>query len=230
MYPLRALLIVLFAFFSLAGCDSSESTSQTRSPDERGLPEGRGFDFYLLALSWSPSYCAAEGERANQQQCDSERPYGFIVHGLWPQFRKGYPEFCEKKPPRVDRKIETSMRDIMPSAGLIRHQWKKHGTCTGLSQTHYFETTRAARDTISIPANLQNTSTYKRISPAQVKSAFLEANPQMKSDGIWVTCDRQRLREVRVCMTLDLEYRSCPKLAGRGCKLDKVAVPPRRES
>ncbi len=230
MSCVRRLLIVLLGIIVLVGCEQSETGNQSANTDKVGLPVGRGFDFYLLALSWSPSYCAAEGKRANQQQCDTGRPYGFIVHGLWPQFNSGYPEYCVKNASRVNRKIEQGMRDIMPSNGLIRHQWKKHGTCTSLTQDQYFETTRAARERITIPPGLQNTGVYKRVSPAQIKSAFLQANPQMKADGVAVTCDRQRLREIRICMTMNLEYRSCPKLAGRGCKLNKVAMPPRRES
>src|SRR5215212_5317363 len=47
------------------------------------------FDFYVLSLSWSPSFCDAASERGNsgrnqQAQCGG-RPFSFVVHGLWPQ-------------------------------------------------------------------------------------------------------------------------------------------------
>ena len=52
------------------------------------------FDYYLLALSWSPSWCAAEGDR-RAEQCRPERDLGFVVHGRWPQHAAGWPAFCE---------------------------------------------------------------------------------------------------------------------------------------
>jgi ribonuclease T2 len=68
------------------------------------------FDFYILSLSWSPSYCEAAGERGPppQQQC-SARPYSFVVHGLWPQYEHGFPEYCQVPAPRIDRNIVSSM-------------------------------------------------------------------------------------------------------------------------
>ena len=55
------------------------------------------FDFYVLSLSWSPSFCEAAQERGNssrnqQIQCGG-RPYAFVVHGLWPQYDRGFPNY-----------------------------------------------------------------------------------------------------------------------------------------
>ena len=63
------------------------------------------FDFYVLALSWSPSFCEQAGERKRAQQQCGERPFSFVVHGLWPQYEKGFPEFCQNPAPRLDRNI-----------------------------------------------------------------------------------------------------------------------------
>ena len=191
-------------------------------------PVGSGFDFYVLSLSWSPSYCEAEGDRANRQQCGSERQYGFIVHGLWPQFEKGYPEFCSNKREWVDGSIEDGFLDIMPSRGLIRHQWKKHGTCAGLSQSDYFETVRAAHDRIGLPDMGTKDGKYRTVSPQEIRTAFLSANPGLEAEHFAVTCDRRRLREVRICMTTELEYRPCPEVTKRACRREKVVIPPSR--
>lgn len=86
------------------------------------VPAGQGFDFYVLSLSWSPSYCEAEGEDANRQQCETGRPYAFVVHGLWPQFERGYPESCQTSEADVQNATLRTLYDIMPSAGLIRYQ------------------------------------------------------------------------------------------------------------
>ena len=212
-------LLALAGLLVFAGCDA---------PQPSEPPKGSGFDFYVLALSWSPSYCEAEGERANPQQCDSGRPYGFIVHGLWPQFEKGYPEFCVDNPEWVKSEIEDGLLDIMPSRGLIRHQWKKHGTCAGLSQDEYFTTLRAAHDRVRLPAIASENGRYRTMTPRNVEAAFKASNPDLQSEHFTVTCDRRRLREVRICMTVDLEYRSCPEVTRRACRLDNMVIPPSR--
>jgi ribonuclease T2 len=192
------------------------------------VPAGTGFDFYVLSLSWSPSYCEAEGEDANRQQCSSARPYAFVVHGLWPQFERSYPENCRTDEDNVDNATLRMLYDIMPSAGLIRHQWRKHGSCAGLSQDDYFDVLRAARETIVIPAEFSRLDAYRTLDPDDAELAFLAANPGLAEEGIAVTCDRRLLREVRICLTKDLAFRSCPEVDRRACRLDKVVMPPVR--
>lgn len=43
------------------------------------------------------------------------------------------------------------MRDFMDSGGLAWPQWKKHGTCSGLSAKDYFEISRQAFLDVNIP-------------------------------------------------------------------------------
>ncbi len=64
--------------------------AQDRPVDPRQNAAGQ-FDFYVLALSWSPSYCEAAQERAPRQTTDQRcagRPFSFGVHGLWPQYEQ----------------------------------------------------------------------------------------------------------------------------------------------
>ncbi len=205
--------------------NGGSASSETRF----SLPAGEGFDYYVLALSWSPSYCAAEGDNANRQQCGAARRYGFIVHGLWPQFERGYPSNCATdRPLDVPRAEIQALYDIMPAAGLIRHQWKKHGTCSGLSRKDFFKTLRAARETITIPSRYKKLTDYQMVDPAAVEKAFLAENPGAKPDGIIVTCDKRYLREVRLCLTKSLSHRSCPSLERRSCRRGKVVMPPAR--
>ena len=93
------------------------------------------FDYYVLSLSWSPSFCETATGNARRQQCGT-RPYSFVVHGLWPQYERGFPEFCLYPPPRLDRNIMRSMLDLMPAPGLIYHEWDSHGTCSGLPRVN----------------------------------------------------------------------------------------------
>lgn len=191
------------------------------------LPTGSSFDFYVLALSWSPSYCTAEGAKANRQQCASGRPYGFIVHGLWPQYERGYPQDCDTSQPRDVPFAETrQLSDIMPSTGLVAHEWRKHGSCTGLTQKDYFSLIRRAAERVSVPsAYRQPTPRGAPINPRVLEQAFVSANAGMAKDGIAVTCDRDYLREVRVCLTKDLNFRACPEIERSSCQRRSVELP-----
>ncbi|MBI1620292.1 ribonuclease T2 family protein [Aquamicrobium zhengzhouense] len=196
-------------------------------PDTAGsLPQGEGFDFFVLSLSWSPTHCEIEGDRANRQQCGGRRNFDFIVHGLWPQFEKGWPEFCQsREPSRVPNDLVREMADIMPSGGLVGHQWRKHGSCSGLSQEDYFSLVRAAWDRIDIPDAFEDTARAVTTSPAEVESVFRRANPSIPANGIAVTCQNRMISEVRICMTKSLEFRSCAEIDSKGCKMPRATLP-----
>ncbi|MFO1111470.1 MAG: ribonuclease T2 [Bradyrhizobium sp.] len=190
------------------------------------------FDFYVLSLSWSPSFCAAAAERGNQgrsqqAQC-GERPFSFVVHGLWPQYDRGYPEYCKRPAPRLERNVMVSMLDLMPAPGLIYNEWDKHGTCSGLGSRAYFETIRKARAAVKIPDELLQLSQPKMISPEALEAEFIKVNPGLTAAAISVTCDARRLNEVRICMSRDLQFRSCEENDRRACRRDQVLMPPVR--
>jgi ribonuclease T2 len=196
---------------------------------DRRQNEPGQFDFYVLSLSWSPSFCEASGERGTppQQQCGA-RPYSFVVHGLWPQYEKGFPEFCRQPAPRLDRNIVSSMLDLMPAPRLIFNEWDKHGTCSGLSPNAYFETVRKMRALVKIPEAYLEPSEPLMVSPEEVEEAFVKANPGLARDAVTVTCDSRRLGEVRICIGKDFRFRSCPEIDARTCRRDKVVMPPVR--
>lgn len=200
------------------------------APPLRAAEDRAGeFDYYVLSLSWSPSYCEAEGKRANRFQCASPRPYAFVVHGFWPQYEKGWPQYCRIQRYRGLREREVdSMLDIMPSPSLVRHQWKKHGTCSGLAPGGYLDTLRRAYEKVTIPPRLTRLDDYVMVDPSSVEKAFRAANPGLMAAGVAVTCDRRRLREVRICMTRDLKFRRCDAVDRRGCRSRRVVMPPTR--
>ncbi|WP_298812409.1 ribonuclease T [uncultured Roseibium sp.] len=183
------------------------------------------FDFYVLALSWSPTYCKQEGEDANPHQCDVRNPFRFVVHGLWPQYENGYPSSCPGVRQRIDRKIAVEMEDIMPSHGLVFHQWRKHGTCSGLEPEDYFGLTREAYEKITIPGAFEKLNKRGKAAPATVEKAFRLANPGLKEDGMAVTCSRGEFEEIRICLTKDLAFRSCAAVDRRGCRSGNLSVP-----
>ena len=168
--------------FCLA-CRLASRCLRRAAQDRRQNAPGE-FDFYVLALSWSPSFCEAAAERGNsgrsQAQCGG-RPYSFVVHGLWPQYERGFPEYCQRPSPRLDRNIMTSMLDLMPAPGLIFNEWDKHGTCSGLAARAYFETIRKARAAVKIPEEYLDLSEPKTIAPAEIEDAFVKVNPGLSN-------------------------------------------------
>ncbi|MDQ8729009.1 ribonuclease T2 [Bradyrhizobium sp. LHD-71] len=216
-------LAVVMSAIVAAGTASAQDRRQN-SPGE--------FDFYVLALSWSPSYCAAAHERgrlsrSHQLQCGG-RPYSFVVHGLWPQYERGFPSYCQQPSPRLDRRIVSSMLDLMPAPGLIYNEWDKHGTCSGLQQRAYFETIRKARAAIKIPEPFIDLADYQMVTPGDVEDAFITANPGLSASAISVTCDARRLTEVRICVNKDLQFRACDEVDRRACRREKIVMPPMR--
>jgi ribonuclease T2 len=216
---------LLICSFALCG----QAVIPARAQDGRQNAPG-AFDFYVLSLSWSPSFCAEAEERGNggrSQQCGG-RPFSFVVHGLWPQYENGYPEYCEQPSPRLARNIMTSMLDLMPAPGLIYNEWDKHGTCAGLPAKAYFETIRKARAAIKIPDEFLQLSEPKTVAPGAVEDAFIKANPGLTNSAIAVTCNRTRLSEVRICLTKELQFRSCDEVDHQACRRDQVTMPPVR--
>ena len=108
-----------------------------------GEPAGE-FDYYVLSLSWTPSWCAIEGDARESEQCDPGQGYGFTLHGLWPQYERGWPSYCPTSERAPSRAMTADMIDIMGSSGLAWHQWRKHGVCSGLSATDYYALSREA--------------------------------------------------------------------------------------
>lgn len=184
------------------------------------------FDFYVLALSWSPSYCRLAGERASRLQCGRKPRPGFVVHGLWPQFELGYPESCPTDfDLRLSRELIDTILDLMPSPGLVGGQWRKHGTCTGLSPADYLQATRAAYETVTIPDNFVDLTSPRQGSARTIESAFVAANPGMSPNGIAISCKDQMVSEVRICLTRDLRFTTCKNVDSKGCRRRILHLP-----
>ena len=205
------------------------SDAAGRAQDARQNQPGE-FDYYVLSLSWSPSFCDAAGDRASRQAECGERPYSFVVHGFWPQYEKGFPEYCQVPAPRLDRNIVSSMLDLMPAPRLIFHEWDRHGTCSGLPARAYFETVRKARAIVKIPSEFLDIQSELTVTPDGVEEAFVKANPGLTAAAMAVGCDNKRLREVRICMSRELAFRECTEIERRSCRREKLVMPPVRGS
>lgn len=190
------------------------------------------FDSYLLALSWSPTYCASQEGQGARPQCGPGRRYAFVVHGLWPQYERGWPQHCDTRERWVAERVIDGMLDVMPSKRLIINQWKKHGTCSGLTQRAYFAAVRDVFARIRVPARYAAPDSVIHTSPEQLATDFLKTNPWMTPDMIQVECgnrrDRGYLGEIRFCLTRGLQPRACGHNERRSCRADTLIMPPVR--
>lgn len=161
------------------------------------------FDYWMLALSWSPQHCA---DQHSDPQC--LRPNAFVVHGLWPQYEDGYPDFCGDTD-RVGRDLVERMLPLMPSEKLIQHQWRKHGSCSGMPVDEYFLTVERAHRALAIPASYSQIERYEQSTIADIEKSFIDVNPGLTGDGIALQCAGRWLKEMRVCFDKQFEPRAC---------------------
>jgi ribonuclease T2 len=218
LFGVAVVEMVLFA--------SAQSAWARHHHRETDTTPGR-FDYYLLSLSWSPAFCI---QQPDSPECNGPRQFGFIVHGLWPQNEKGWPEHCGDS--EIPESLAQGMSDLMPAKKLVYHEWATHGTCSGLAPEEYFALVRRARSAMVIPKPLVSPTAAVAKSPAVIVNAFMKANPRWPADSVVVTCSSQgapRLREVHVCFDRELDARACSADALReGCRAGSVIIPPIR--
>ena len=184
------------------------------------------FDYYLLSLSWSPQHCAERTGGPNDPQCGTMRHYSFIVHGLWPQYENGgFPDSCSRDG-RLDEEVIAATLDDMPSRDLIRHEWTKHGTCSGLPADRYFGEIREAFHRVKIPERFRRPDDAFRVTAAAVREDFRAANPEIPADGIAVLCTGRFLSEVRLCLSKDDRHpRPCGTRVKDTCSGEAIVRP-----
>jgi ribonuclease T2 len=186
------------------------------------------FDYYVMALSWSPNWCALEGDGRDSPQCDAGTGFGWVLHGLWPQYEEGWPERCRTRFSEPTRRQTEGMADIMGTSGLAWYQWNKHGVCAGLSPADYFALAREAYARVARPEVFMRLEATVALPAGVVEEAFLQENPGLGADGLTITCRDGMIQEARICLTRDLEFRDCGADVARDCSLDDALFEPVR--
>lgn len=184
------------------------------------------FDYYVMALSWSPNWCRIEGDAKKSPQCEED--HGWILHGLWPQFHRGWPSYCNTPERQPSRTMTREMADIMGTSGLAWHQWKKHGTCSGLSARAYFDLSREAYGRVTRPPVFRKLDKSVTLPASVVEDAFLKANPELDKDMLTITCRDGFINEARVCLSKDLEPVPCGSDVIRDCRMTNAKFDPLR--
>lgn len=214
-----------FCLHALALLGLLTSAVQAQDFHQRGGQPGE-FDFYVLALSWSPGFCEFDGGRdRNREQCSEGAGLRFVVHGLWPQNERGYPSECGPSGRTPSRIALDQARGLFPSEGLARYQWRKHGTCSGSSPSDYFADVRRAREKVVIPPVLAKAERDQNWTAIDLERAFVAANPGLRTDMMSVACKRGVLQEVRICFSKDLrDFRMCEEVDRSGCRTRDISV------
>lgn len=158
---------------------------------------------YLLALSWSPQFCASRrnpGDRRDAVQCsgDSGR-FGWVLHGLWPQGSGSqYPGWC--RPARiVPQPVLREHLCMSPSVQLMQRQWAKHGICMSPTPAAYFRASAILYRALRFPdmAGLARTQP----TAGSLRRAFAAQNRGVTAAMLAVTADRGGwLQELRLCL------------------------------
>lgn len=186
------------------------------------------FDYYVMSLSWTPTWCTLEGDDRDSPQCEDGRGFGFTLHGLWPQYEEDWPAYCPTTMRGPSRGMTGDIADIMGTSGLAWHQWRKHGVCSGLDARDYYALSRLAYEGVERPDLLRRLDTEVRLPAAVIEEAFLEVNPQLSADMLTVTCRANRIQEVRICLTRELEPRVCGTDTIRDCSSPDALFSPMR--
>lgn len=225
---MKNLTIAISLLISFAlGCNTSQRPTQPsdvqREPSSRQTSiaqdtnAGQPFDYYLLNLSWSPEFCYSH---PNAAECAQHR--AFTLHGLWPQNNTGpYIENCSNASGPQDA---SAYSDLYPDAGLLRHEWKTHGTCSGLAPDAFFHLARQAVQSVAIPTELTALDHQTSMPPAQILDLFARANPSFPRESLALSCGNNFLTAVEVCMSKALQPIACGPI--RSCRANSVRIPP----
>ena len=201
MSALRALGASCMAVLALAAVAPAHALTESG--------DAAPFDYYVLALSWAPTFCASHP--ADRAECGLRR--GFVVHGLWPQYAGGGgPEHCGGAD-ALDQETIGRAKAAMPDERLIHHEWVVHGTCTGLTPHDYFVTVIRAIGRLSIPPEFDGEAPHT-MTASQIVAAFTKANPSLTARSLVLRCQGSQFEEVRVCLSPDLHPQPC----GRGIR------------
>lgn len=205
-----------FAFLLAASllCGAGSAAARHSSHHPRADVHAGAFDYYVMALSWSPTFCEAHADE--EEQC-AHKGYGFVLHGLWPQYENGGgPQRCPTAA-EPDRHTVATTLAFMPSKRLIAHEWHAHGACSGLDAAAYFALADRAFATMRVPQELKAPPADVQMDASSLRRALEHSNPGLRDDMLTLHCSHGELAEVRVCLDKDLAVRHCGKRLRNAC-------------
>jgi ribonuclease T2 len=213
-FVLALLFLALLGSYSFTASTLSDvaASSGQHQTDAAGQ-----FDFYLLNLSWSPEFCHSHPTAA---ECAMHST--FVLHGLWPQNNDGtWPQNCSNAPGPAN---PSKYKDIYPDLSLLRHEWAKHGTCSGLSPDEYFSAARKAFRSVKVPPRLAELQSQTSMPPDQILALFTANDPQIPQSAMALSCGNNHLTAFEVCLDKKFQPIACGGV--RSCRAKTVRITP----
>ncbi len=163
------------------------------------------YDYYLLSLSWAPGFCATPAGRTNTRQCGPQASYGFVVHGLWPQYADGrWPQCCQPVSPLKSSPAVDQASRVMIGAKLRQHEWDKHGACVTSRQDEYFDRINRAVSALGLAPDVPGGG------GGRIRITDLKRHWPVPPQSISVQCKGRKLAEVHICLDKALSPLPCP--------------------
>ena len=181
------------------------------------------FDYYLLSLSWAPTFCAGH-PADHSRECQVGGHAAFVLHGLWPQANSGQPPMSCTPPSPVSKSTVDHMLNFMPTRSLIQHEWEKHGTCSGLSPQDYFAKVEQAFKAVKVPDRYPNLAHQQTFNVPDVEKSFADFN-QAPENAFRISCHAGGLVGLEICLSKDLEYQACTTNV-QECPVNRISLPP----
>lgn len=160
--PAQALRRVLGAALGSVAAKATSKLGEEGGPEE-AHGEAGAFGLYLLALSWAPRFCCLAAPLCRRLGLGGVED--LAVHGLWPAYVEAdaqgrtYPQYCASGhatgPDWDGRELCVFLPALLPPSLLLSsplssvpcsHEWKKHGTCSGLAPPAYFDVEAALEE------------------------------------------------------------------------------------
>ena len=142
----KIILIIHLIFFAIISCFAKINNK----PD---FISG-DFDYYVFAQSWYPTFCIS-GQKNECKNLTEYMKKNLSPHGLWPNKSSAkkfsnHPSYCiNSNGCETDKNCDIDWKMIQNSTlnktqtmmpiNLMRHEWRKHGTCSTCNQDHYFQ-------------------------------------------------------------------------------------------
>ena len=167
---------------------------------------------YTLALSWSPEFCKRRaGQSRHRTQCSGRNGrFGFILHGLWPESGRSWPQWCPTIRALSSAEIRRNMC-MTPSAALLARQWAKHGSCMARRPETYFAVARIMYDALTFP-DMDRLSREDGLNAGRLRAEFARLNKGWDPDVIGLKLNQRGwLQEMQLCHGKDFMPKPCDR-------------------